>query len=212
MNDEPTTGIAADPDDRRVPEPALGQLVADLVGQRPGAADEADPALAQDLGGDDPDVRLARRERARAVGPEHRDPLRLNVVVDTQHLVRGKALGDADHGLDACVDGLVDGVGREARGDEDERRVRSGLGDCVRHGVEDGNPGHVLPALPRRDSRDDVRPIVAIAHGVERALGAGDALDDELRLVADDDGHATRPSYVEGPFECRHLRSVLPSP
>ena len=39
--------IAADADDRRVPEPALRQLVADLVRERPGAADEADPALAQ---------------------------------------------------------------------------------------------------------------------------------------------------------------------
>ena len=53
-------GVAADADDRRVAEAELSHLVADLVGERPRAADEADPALAEDLRGDDPDVRLAR--------------------------------------------------------------------------------------------------------------------------------------------------------
>ena len=38
--------VAADADDRRVAEPELGQLVADLVRQRAGARDEADGALA----------------------------------------------------------------------------------------------------------------------------------------------------------------------
>jgi hypothetical protein len=53
-------GVAADPDDRRVPEPELGELVADLVRQRPRARDEPDRAFLEDLGGDDPGVRLAR--------------------------------------------------------------------------------------------------------------------------------------------------------
>ncbi len=56
--------VAADPDDRRVSEPELGQLVADLVGQGPGARDETDRALTEDLRRDDPGVRLARRESA----------------------------------------------------------------------------------------------------------------------------------------------------
>ena len=41
--------VAADPDDRRVAEPELGELVADLVGQRARAGDEADVAFREDL-------------------------------------------------------------------------------------------------------------------------------------------------------------------
>src|SRR6266567_4960380 len=42
--------IAADADDRRVAQPELGELVADLVRERPRARDEPDRALAEDLG------------------------------------------------------------------------------------------------------------------------------------------------------------------
>jgi hypothetical protein len=56
MKEEPTT----DPHDRRVPEAELRELVADLVRERSGAGDEPDRAFREDLGGDDPDVRLAR--------------------------------------------------------------------------------------------------------------------------------------------------------
>src|SRR5919109_4843924 len=55
-------GVAADPDDRRVAEAALGQLVADLVGERAAAGDEADVALREEVGRDDPHVGLAGRE------------------------------------------------------------------------------------------------------------------------------------------------------
>ena len=189
MKDEPTTGSPPMPDDRRVPEPALRQLVADLVRERPERLTRPIRPSRQHLRGDDPDVRLARRERARAVRSEHRDPLRPDVVVDPQHLVGRDVLGDADHRPDAGVDRLVDRVGREPTRHEDERRVRLGLGHGIANRVEDRNPGHVLAALARRDARDDVRPVVAVAHGVERALRAGDALDDEPRLVADDDRH-----------------------
>ena len=46
-------------------------------------------------------------------GPSSVTPRGADVRVDAQHLVRGDALGDADHGADAGVDRLVDGVGGE---------------------------------------------------------------------------------------------------
>jgi hypothetical protein len=52
-------GVAADADDARVAEAASRELVADLVGERAGAADDADVALLEELRRDDPDVRLA---------------------------------------------------------------------------------------------------------------------------------------------------------
>ena len=65
--------VAADADDARVAEAALGQLVADLVGQRARARDDADVALLEERGRDDPDVRLARREDAGAVRADEAD-------------------------------------------------------------------------------------------------------------------------------------------
>jgi hypothetical protein len=146
-------------------------------------------ALAEDLGGDDPDVRLARRERAGAVRADHRDPARPDVVVDAEHLVRGEPFGNADHRSDARVDGLVDRVGREAGGNEDHRRVRAGLGHRLGDGVEDGDAVDVPAALPGRHPGDNLRAVVAVAARMERAFAPGQTLDDELRLAPDDDRH-----------------------
>ena len=87
------------------------------------------------------------------------------------------------------VDRLVDRVGREARRDEDHRRVRARLRDRVGDRVEDRDPLDVLAALPGRDAGDDLRAVALVAEAVERALGAGQALDDELRVPVDDDRH-----------------------
>ena len=181
--------IAADPDDRRVAQAHLGELVADLVRERPRAADEPDSSLVQDLRRDDPDVGLAGRERARAIRAEQGDALGPDVVVDPQHVVRGQALRDADHGLDPGVDGLVDRVHGKPRRDEDDGRVGARFVDSPGHRVEDRNALDVLAALAGRDPGDDVRPVVPVPRAVERALAPGQTLDDEARLVRDDDRH-----------------------
>jgi hypothetical protein len=103
--------------------------------------------------------------------------------------VGGEAFRDADHGLDPRVDGLVDRIRGEARGDEDHRRVGARLGDGVPHGVEDRDPLHVLAGLARRDAGDDLRAVALVPKAVERPLGAGQPLDDELRVLVDDDRH-----------------------
>ena len=113
--------------------------------------------------------------------------------MDPQHVVRRHALGDADHGVDAGVDRLVDGVGGERRRHEDHRRVRTLLDDRLGDGVEDGHALDVLAALARRHARDELRPVGAVAEAVEAALRAGQALDDEPRVVVDDDRHQTGP-------------------
>jgi hypothetical protein len=109
--------------------------------------------------------------------------------VHAQHLVRRNVLGDADDGADSGVDGLVDRVRREACRDEDQRRVRAGLLYGVGDGVEDGNSLDVLACLARRDAGDDSRPVVAVAQAVEAALASCETLDDETRVVVDDDRH-----------------------
>src|SRR4051794_24016349 len=188
-------GVAADPDDRRVAEALLGQHVADLVGQRARARDDADVALLEERRRDDPDVGLAGREDAGAVGPDQaRAAVALELGVDAQLVVRGDALGDGDDQLDPGVGGLEDRVGREARRHEDHRGVGLRLGDGVAEGVEHRPALDVLAALARRDARDHVGPVALVVHRVERALAAGDARDDQARVVADQDAHACAAS------------------
>jgi hypothetical protein len=103
--------------------------------------------------------------------------------------VRRDVLGDADDGADPRIDRLVDRVGREPSRDEDQGRVRTRLLDGLGDRVEDGNPVHVLAALARRHPCDDIGAVVAVAEAVEAALAAGQPLDDEPRVVVDDDGH-----------------------
>ena len=102
---------------------------------------------------------------------------------------------------DARVDGLVDRVGCEARRNEDHRRVRARLRDRVGDRVEDRNPLDVLAALARGHAGDDLGAVALVPEAVERSLGAGQALDDELRVLVDDDRHyaaflAFRTSFV----------------
>ena len=131
--------VAADPDDRGVADSELGQLVADLVGQRARARDETDPARREDLGGDDPGVRLPRRERAGAVRADHGHAAGADVRAEPEHVVDRDVLGDADHRPDPGVDRLVDGVGGEAGRDEDERRIGARFRDRVGDRAEDGD-------------------------------------------------------------------------
>ena len=60
-----------------------------------------------------------------------------------------------------------------------------GLGD----GVEDRDPLEVDAPLTGSDAGDDVRAVVAVAERVKGAFAPGGALDDEPRVVVDDDRH-----------------------
>ena len=52
-----------------------------------------------------------------------------------------------------------------------------------------GTPSTSWPPLPGRHAGDEVRPVRAVAQAVEAALAAGQTLDDEPRVVVDDDRH-----------------------
>ena len=123
----------------------------------------------------------ADQARARMVALER--------VVDAQLVVRGDALGDRDHQLDAGGGGLEDRVGGEARRDEDHRGVRLHLGGGLLPAVEDGDPLDVLAALARRDAADDVGAVAAVVQRVEAALAAGDPGHAQARALVDEDRH-----------------------
>ena len=55
--------------------------------------------------------------------------------------------------------------------------------------VEDRDAVDVLAALAGRDAADDLRAVVAVAQAVVLALPAGQALDDDLGVLVDEDRH-----------------------
>ena len=88
--------VAADADGGR--EAEVAQLVHHLVGQRARLGDEADRALAGDVGRGDADERLARRDDAGAVRADDAGllALRLGVGPELGGVLHRDALGDDD--------------------------------------------------------------------------------------------------------------------
>src|SRR5205085_1600820 len=80
--------------------------------------------------------------------------------------------------------------------DEDDRGVGAGRGDRVDHGVEDRDSLDVGTTLAGRHPGHDLRAVVPVAQGVEAALPAGEPLDDDPRVLVDDDRHQASPPFA----------------
>src|SRR5690606_4247080 len=115
-----------------------------------------------------------------------------------RRVVDGDALGDHHGEPDARVDRLDRGVGGEPRGDEEDARVRARLG----HRLGDGGEHGELPAADRDGgarlagvhAADDVRAGGQHLRRVLGGLAAGDALDDDLAVLVEEDRHAHAPA------------------
>ncbi len=91
---------------------------------------------------------------------------------------------------DAGVGRFHDRVGRERRRHEDHRRVGAGLLAPPRATVlNTGQPSWVVPPLPGVTPPTTVRAVGRGLLGVEGALAAGEALDDEAGAPVDQYGH-----------------------
>src|SRR5205807_4568356 len=86
-----------------------------------------------------------------------------------------------------------------------QARVRPHPVDRIGDRVEDGDALDVLTALAGRDAGDEVRAVRTVAQPVETSLAAGEPLDDEPRVVVDDDRHY----FV--PFRMSVGRGIQPS-
>src|SRR6185503_9012356 len=109
---------------------------------------------------------------------------------------RRDPLGDAEDRGDSRCRGLQDRVRCAAGRDEDAGGVRAGLANAVGDGVEDRHSvvQRLLAALARGHAGDDVRAVGLHRAGVELALAAGDALDQEARVAPDEDAHPAGPA------------------
>ena len=99
------------------------------------------------------------------------------------------ALGDADDLRHARLGGLENRLGRKARRHDYERCIRTLVLHGIGHRVVNRNTLDVLPGTARRDARNDIGAVVAVAQRVEGALAAGDALDNQARFLRGNDGH-----------------------
>ncbi len=144
-----------------------------------------------DLAGGDADVALAGADDARAVRAEQAGVREVahERVVDLRLVLGGDALGDADDEPDAGGGRFEDGARRELRRHGDERRGGAGRGHRVGDRVEDRDAVDVLTRLAGRDAADDLGAVVAVAQAVVLALPAGEALDDDLGVLVDEDCH-----------------------
>ena len=170
-------------------EAALGELVDDLVGQRAAARDHAHVADLVDVARHDPDLGLARRDQARAVGADEAARGAGEEGLHPHHVRDRHALGDADDERHARVGRFHDGVGRGGRRHEDQRAVGAGGLDRLLHRVPDREALVGGPALARRHPAHHLGAVLLAPRGVEGALLAGDALHQHPRVLVDQDAH-----------------------
>src|SRR5690606_9495623 len=190
--------VAADPDHGGLAEARVGGLLHGLVGQRARARHDRDLARHVDVARHDPDLALARGDDARAVRPDQDHVLVAGQrVLDPQHVEHRDALGDRDDDLDAGVCGLEDRVGGVGRRHVDDRGVGAGLLDHVGDGVEHGQAEVLGAALARGHAADDPGAVLDHLLGVEGALGAGEALDDDLGVLVDQNAHGGVCSFAQ---------------
>ena len=105
------------------------------------------------------------------------------------HVEHRDPFGDADRQRQAGVDSFQDRVSGKRGRHEDDRRIRAGLPDRVGHRVEDRPALVGRAAFAGGDSADDLGAVRLRLLGVERALAAGDALDDQAGVLIDEYGH-----------------------
>src|SRR5216684_4378326 len=169
-------GIAADADAARLTEAGRGGLRYRLIGQGARARDDADLAL---LGRDD----------ARTVGADEPAARAAEGALHHHHVEHGDALGDADDEQHARIDRLENGVGGEGRRHVDGRGGGAGPAHGFVDGVEDGQVEMLGAAFAGCHAADHLGAVGDRLLGVERALGAGEALANDFRLGIDQDCH-----------------------
>src|SRR5439155_303874 len=181
--------VAPHADAGRLAEARARQQVRDLVGERAAPRDKAHAAGREILGGHYSDLRLPGCDRAGTVRPDERRGRRLEDRRHLEHVGHGNPLGDRDDQLDLRVDRLEKRVHRGGRRDEDDRRVRAGLLDRTRDGVEHRDPVDERPARAGLRAADHLGPVLLHAVGVEASFPSH-ALDDDPRVAIKKNAHA----------------------
>ena len=184
--------VAANAHARRLPETLLHQLSNRFVGQGAGARHHANAALLVNVAGHDADLDLVGRNDAGTVGTDENRLLALHLLARANHVAHGHALGDANDEIELGVDRLVDRRGGERWRHIDDRHRRAGPLFGFLHGAKDRYAFELLPGLLRIDAGNvalAAMGIVARHAGMKLAGLTGDALGDDLAVLADENTH-----------------------
>ena len=143
--------------------------------------------------------RLAGADQAGAVRPDQAGApvfcIAPQISLDGHHVLSGDAVGDGDDQPDTRVGGFHDRVSAERCRHEDEARGRCRVRYRFLHRVEDGSVEVRDATFARRDAAHDVGAVGDHLLRVERSLVAGEALDDDARLLVEQDAHAAAPAW-----------------
>src|ERR1035437_194899 len=193
--------IATDADASGLADAARSQLPDRFVSQRAAARDNSDVAFLVNVAGRDADAATAVRILAVAgrdnAGTVRSDEPRLGVALQRalhfDQSAHGNAFRDGDNEFESGVRAFENRIGGEGRRNENRARRRAGLFHRVGDGVENWNSFAAvlkeLSAFARRDAGDDLRAVINGELRVLRAKAAGDALDENLGVGFNEDGH-----------------------
>ena len=139
-------GIAADAHDRALAEARRGGLGRRLVAQGSGARDDADASCLVDVSRHDSHLASARCDDSWAIWTDDPRAAAGDLPFHPRHILHGNAVGDADHQLDAAVDGFQDGV--HGIGGRNIDRARRGTRGGAATVSKTGRPRWLLPPRP----------------------------------------------------------------
>ena len=126
-------------------------------------------------------------------GPMSRVLLALQRALHANHVAHGNAFGDGNHEFQPGVRAFENRVGGKGGRNKNGGGRRAGLfhrlGDRVENGDFFSAVLKDLAALAGGDAGDDLRAVINRELRVPRAEAAGDALDEDLGVGFDENGH-----------------------
>ena len=201
-------GVTADADAGALAQAGMGGLEHRLVGQGPGAGDDADLAWLMDVAGHDADFALARGDDAGAVWAYKHAGRAREGGLDLEHVQDRDALGDADDHPDANVRRLEDGVGGEGGRDIDHGGVGAGLLDGIVDRVEDRAVEVLGAALAGGHAPHQVGAVGDGLFAMEGTLLASEALTNDPGVFVDQYAHVRVSSQCLAPAAATTLSAA----
>lgn len=184
-------GIAANSNANALPQANLSGLIDGLVGEGSRSRHDADGASLVNVAGHDANLTLLRFNNARTVGADESGGGGvIQEGLDADHIALGDSLGDGDDEGHFGANGLFNGGGGGGGRDEDDGGICGGLGAGLFDSGEDGAIQMGLTGALRVGAADDIGAVRNGLLGVEGALLAGEALEEDAGGGVDERGRS----------------------
>ncbi len=189
--------VTTDSDASALPVTELGELPNRFVSESAGTGNHADIATLVDVTRSDANAAatmafftVTRSHDARAVRSDKAGFRTGQRVFHPHHVHHRNAFGDAYDQVDTRVSSFQNRIGRKWRGNKNHRGSRTGFVDRLADRVKNRHDVFkFLPAFSRSDAGDEFGSVFQRKLRVTRAKAAGDALNQDLGVFVDEDGH-----------------------